>query len=136
MRGYRVGNSLFGQLSRFAGHHAGHGQLTVQPGWASPMIAEPVTHLLADLGVTKSHNRPHVDNDNPHSESHFGPSSTGRTFRGASGSSRTHAHRGRFLTWCNDDHHHSGIGFHAPSEVHYGGAELVREQRAWLGPDR
>jgi len=35
------------------------------------MIAKPVAHLLADLGVTKSHSRPHVSNDNPYSESHF-----------------------------------------------------------------
>jgi putative transposase len=27
------------------------------------MIAKPVVHLLADLGVTKSHSRPHVSND-------------------------------------------------------------------------
>jgi transposase InsO family protein len=27
--------------------------------------------LLADLGVTKTHSRPHVSNDNPYSESQF-----------------------------------------------------------------
>ena len=39
------------------------------------MIAKPVAHLLADLGVTKSLGRPHVSNDNPYSESQF------RTFK-------------------------------------------------------
>ncbi len=47
------------------------GQLTIHSDRGSPMIAKPVAFLLADLGVTKSHSRPHVSNDNPYSESHF-----------------------------------------------------------------
>lgn len=39
------------------------GQLTIHSDRGSPMIAKPVAHLLADLGVTKSHSRPHVSND-------------------------------------------------------------------------
>jgi putative transposase len=35
------------------------------------MASKPVAFLLADLGVTKSHSRLHVCNDNPHSESQF-----------------------------------------------------------------
>jgi putative transposase len=35
-------------------------QLTLHSDRGSPMIAKPVAHLLADLGVTKSHSRPHV----------------------------------------------------------------------------
>jgi len=35
-------------------------QLTLHADRGSPMIAKPVVHLLADLGVTKSHSRPHV----------------------------------------------------------------------------
>ena len=31
------------------------------------MTSKPVAFLLADLGVTKSHSRPHVTNDNPYS---------------------------------------------------------------------
>ena len=53
------------------------------------MTAKPVAHLLADLGVTKSHSRPHVSNDNPYSESHFRTLNTGRASRSASGRSRT-----------------------------------------------
>jgi len=48
-----------------------HGQLTIHADRGSPMVAKPVAFLLADLGVTKSHSRPHVSNDNPFSESHF-----------------------------------------------------------------
>ena len=35
------------------------------------MQSKPVALLLADLGVTKTHSRPHVSNDNPYSESQF-----------------------------------------------------------------
>jgi putative transposase len=30
----------------------------------------------------------------------------------------------------NQEHRHSGIGFHTPADVHYGRAELVQAQRA------
>ena len=35
------------------------------------MTSKPVAFLLADLGITKTHSRPHVSNDNPFSEAHF-----------------------------------------------------------------
>jgi integrase len=35
------------------------------------MSSKPVAFLLADLGVTKIHSRPHVSDDNPYSESQF-----------------------------------------------------------------
>ena len=41
------------------------------PGKRGPMKAKATALLLADLGVTRSHNRPHTSNDNPFSESHF-----------------------------------------------------------------
>ena len=41
-----------------------------------------------------------------------------------------HAFCGRFFRWYNDEHRHSGIGFHTPADVHYGRAELVRARRA------
>ena len=49
-------------------HGIGRGQLTLHSDRGSPMIEKPVAHLLADLGVTKSHSRPHCSNDNPHIE--------------------------------------------------------------------
>jgi putative transposase len=36
------------------------------------MTSKPVALLLSDLGVTKTHSRPHVSNDNPFSEAHLG----------------------------------------------------------------
>jgi hypothetical protein len=36
----------------------------------------------------------------------------------------------RFFGWYNDEHRHSGIGFHTPADVHHGRAEQVRAERA------
>jgi putative transposase len=108
----------------------GRDQLTIHSDRGSPMIAQPVAHLLADLGVTKSHSRPHVSNDNPFIESHFRTFKYRPDFPKSFGSFEdAHAHCGRFFTWYNDDHRHSGIAFHTPADVHYGRAELIREQR-------
>ena len=45
------------------------GELTLHADRGSSMQSKPVALLLADLGVTKTHSRPHVSNDNPYSES-------------------------------------------------------------------
>ena len=47
------------------------GQLTIHADRGSSMASKPVAFLLADLGVTKSHSRPHCSNDNPFSEAQF-----------------------------------------------------------------
>jgi putative transposase len=108
----------------------GRDQLTIHSDRGSPMIAKPVAHLLADLGVTKSHSRPHVSNDNPFIESHFRTFKYRPDFPKNFGSFEdAHAHCGRFFAWYNDDHRHSGIAFHTPADVHYGRAERIRQQR-------
>jgi len=43
-------------------------QLTLHADRGSSMRSKPVAFLLADLGVTKTHSRPHVSDDNPFSE--------------------------------------------------------------------
>jgi hypothetical protein len=53
-------------------------QLTIHADRGSPMIAKPVAHLLADLGVTKSHSRPHTSRSDTIS---VAPSSASRTRR-------------------------------------------------------
>jgi len=111
--------------------HIGHGQLTIHADRGSPMVAKPVAFLLADLGVTKSHSRPHVSNDNPFSESQFRTLKYRPEFPERFGSyADAHAFCGRFFDWYNHEHRHSGIGFHTPADVHYGRAEAVREKRA------
>jgi putative transposase len=82
------------------------------------MTAKPVAFLLAELGVTKSHSRPHVSNDNPYSKSQFRTMKYRPTFPDRFGSYQdAHAFCGRFFGWYNDEHRHSGIGFHTPADV-------------------
>jgi putative transposase len=105
-------------------------QLTIHADRGSSMASKPVALLLADLGVTKSHSRPHVSNDNPYSESQFKTMKYRPEFPERFGSPEdARAFCQTFFTWYNEDHRHSGIGFHTPADVHYGRAELVREQR-------
>src|SRR5665213_1271184 len=47
------------------------GKLTIHADRGSSMTSKPVAFLMADLGITKTHSRPHVSDDNPYSESHF-----------------------------------------------------------------
>ena len=46
-------------------------QLVIHADRGSSMTSKPVAFLLSDLGITKSHSRPYVSNDNPYSESQF-----------------------------------------------------------------
>jgi putative transposase len=114
-----------------AKQHIEPGQLTIHADRGSPMVAKPVAFLLADLGVTKSHSRPHVSNDNPFSESQFRTLKYRPEFPDRFGSYQD-AHRfcTQFFGWYNDEHRHSGIGFHTPADVHYGRAALIRDKRA------
>jgi putative transposase len=113
-----------------AKHDVPRDQLTLHSDRGSPMIAKPVAHLLADLGVTKSHSRPHVSNDNPFSESQFRTFKYRPDFPDRFGSFEdARAHCARFFSWYNDDHRHSGIGLHTPADVHYGRAEAIQHQR-------
>ena len=113
-----------------AKHGVPRDRLTLHSDRGSPMIAKPVAHLLADLGVTKSHSRPHVSDDNPYSESQFRTLKYRPAFPDRFGSFEdARAHCVRFFGWYNEDHRHSGIGFHTPSDVHYGRAEAIRDRR-------
>lgn len=46
-------------------------QLTVHADRGAVMTSKPVALLFGDLGITQSHSRPSVANDNPYSETHF-----------------------------------------------------------------
>ena len=106
-------------------------QLTIHSDRGSPMVAKPVAFLLADLGVTKSFSRPLTSDDNPFSESQFRTMKYRPEFPERFGSFQDAlGFCGRFFGWYNDDHRHSGSGFHTPADVHYGRAEAVRAQRA------
>jgi putative transposase len=110
-----------------AHQHVDRGQLTIHADRGSSMASKPVAFLLADLGVTKSHSRPHCSNDNPYSEAQFKTLKYRPEFPERFGCYEDAlAFCRRFFGWYNADHRHSGIGFHTPADVHYGRAELVR----------
>ena len=107
------------------------GQLTVHADRGTSMTSKPVAMLLADLGITKSHSRPHVSDDNPYSESQFKTLKHHPTFPDRFGCIQDA--RGfcqRFFGWYNHEHRHSGIGLLTPADVHYGRADQVIAARA------
>jgi putative transposase len=108
------------------------GQLTLHADRGSSMTSKPVAFLLADLGVTKTHSRPHVSDDNPFSEAHFKTLKYRPDFPDRFGEVEdARAHCRDFFLWYNDEHHHVGLGMLTPADVHYGRAEqrVVERQR-------
>ena len=107
------------------------GKLTLHADRGSSMTSKPVAFLLAELGVTKTHSRPHVSNDNPYSESQFKTLKYRPEFPERFGSYQdARGFCGEFFPWYNQEHHHSGLGFLTPLEVHFGQATKRLEQRA------
>lgn len=94
------------------------------------MTSKPLSSLLVDLDVRRSHNRPRVSNDNPYSESQFKTMKYTHDYPDrfeSIGAAR--AWMEAFTTWYNHEHRHSGIGLHTPASVHYGTAEQIRDDR-------
>jgi putative transposase len=111
-------------------HNVPPGQLTLHADRGGPMKAKATAFLLADLGVTRSHNRPHTSNDNPFSESHFKTLKYQPRFPkrfGCIEDAKTFCRA--FFDWYNQDHHHSGIGLMTPDQVHYGQIDAVHAAR-------
>ena len=106
------------------------GQLILHADRGGPMKAKATALLLADLGVTKSHSRPHTSNDNPFSESHFKTLKYQPQFPQRFGCIEDAISFCRhFFDWYNRDHHHAGIGLMTPDQVHYGQADAVYQAR-------
>jgi len=109
----------------------GPGQLTIHADRGSSMKSKPVAMLLADLGVTKTHSRPHVSNDNPYSEAQFKTLKYRPDFPERFGSIEdARGFNGDFFRWYNNEHHHTGLGLLTPADVHFGRAEQRRAHRA------
>jgi len=101
-------------------------QLTIHADRGSSMTAKTVGQLLVDLGVTKSHSRPYVSNDNPFSESAFKTLKYRPDFPGrfcVREEARSYCQQ--FFTWYNTVHRHSGICMLTPESVHYSRHEEV-----------
>ena len=107
------------------------GQLTIHSDNGTSMASKTVALLLADLGVVKSHSRPHVSNDNPFSEALF------KTVKYSPAFPKTFANLGHARAFCasffdayNNHHRHAGLGLLTPNVVHTGQAQAVRAARA------
>ena len=106
------------------------GTLTLHADRGGPMKAKATAFLLADLGVTKSHSRPHVSNDNPFSESHFKTLKYQPQFPKCFGCIEDAKQFCRaFFAWYNQAHHHAGLGLMTPDQVHYGQADKIHAAR-------
>ena len=94
------------------------------------MRSKPVSQLLVDLGIIRSHSRPHVSNDNPYSEAAFKTLKYCPVFPARFGSIEdARAFCVEFFEHYNHVHRHSGIALHTPASVHYGTATEIRNQR-------
>jgi putative transposase len=105
-------------------------QLILHADNGAPMKGKPLSQLLVDLGITRSHSRPHTSDDNPFSEAQFKTMKYRpdypNTFDGvdeARGWARP------FFHWYNHDHYHSGLSLMTPASVHFGDAAAVQAQR-------
>jgi len=109
----------------------GRDHLTIHADRGPAMTSKPVALLLANLGVTKTHARPHVSNDNPFSEAQFKTLKYRPAFPDRFGSiqdARASCHA--FFPWYNTEHRPSGLGLLTPHDVHYGLAEQRVAARA------
>lgn len=106
------------------------GTLTIHADRGSPMKSKTVAQLLTDLGVEKTHSRPHVSNDNPYSESAFKTIKYHPTFPGTFGCIEdARSFCDEFYNWYNYEHHHSGIAMLTPYDVHWGDVDKKLMER-------
>jgi putative transposase len=102
------------------------GQLIIHSDRGSSMKSKAVANLLAELGVIKSHSRPHVSDDNPYSEAQFKTLKYCPEFPDRFGCIQdARSFCQGFFAWYCEKHHHSGIGLMTPESVHYGCAEGI-----------
>ncbi|MDP9441837.1 MAG: DDE-type integrase/transposase/recombinase [Actinomycetota bacterium] len=135
--GWMVAPAETGELAEafiadtLARHDIERDTLTLHADRGTSMTSKPVAQLLVDLGVARSHSRPHVSNDNPYSEANFKTLKYCPAFPGRFGSIEdARAFCARFFEHYNHVHRHSGIGLHTPASVHFGTAVAIRQQRA------
>lgn len=106
------------------------GQLTLHADRGSAMTSKTVAMLLADLGVTKTHSRPHVSNDNPYAEAQFKTLKYHPDYPSRFGCKQdARAWAAPFFDWYNNEHHHTGIALLTPADVHFNRAPVVLQKR-------
>jgi putative transposase len=106
------------------------GQLTIHADRGSSMKSKPVAFLMADLGITKTHSRPHTSDDNPFSEAQFKTLKYRPDFPDRFGCIEDARQFCRaFFPWYNNEHKHTGINLLSPTDVHHGEAESIIASR-------
>jgi putative transposase len=106
------------------------GQLHIHADGGAMMKAKSLALLFADLGISKSHSRPHVSNDNPYSEAQFKTLKYRPEFPKFFASIHdVRVFIADFVRWYNHEHRHSGLAFLTPADVHYGRAHEVLTKR-------
>ena len=85
---------------------------------------------LFDLGVSQTHNRPRVSNDNPFSESEFRTMKYRPNYPGTfEDINAAHTWVASYVPWYNQQHRHSGIALFTPAQVHSGAWAQSWQQR-------
>jgi putative transposase len=103
---------------------------TIHADRGGAMTSKPVSDLMIDLGVSRTHSRPRTSNDNPYSEAQFKTLKYMPDFPERFGSlADAREFCDRFFTAYNHEHRHSGIGMHTPASVHFDTATEVHAQR-------
>jgi putative transposase len=96
----------------------------------SAMRSKTVAQLLIDLGIARTHSRPHTPTDNPFSEAQFKTLKYRPDYpEQFDGKEDARRWARAFFHWYNHEHHHTGLALMIPATVHYGQAEAVYEQR-------
>lgn len=105
-------------------------QLTIHADRGGPMKSKAVAHLLADLGVTKTHARPYTSNDNPFSEAQFKTLKYRPDYPERFGSLQdARAWARPFFHWYNHQHRHSALALLTPAMIHAGRGPQAMQQR-------
>jgi putative transposase len=111
-------------------HGISRDALTLHADRGGPMVSKTVSELLCDLGVTRSHSRPRVSNDNPFSEAQFKTVKYAPEFPGHFQSiEEARVFCAAFLNFYNTRQYHTGIALLTPEMVHLGKATTVQQAR-------
>ena len=103
---------------------------TIHADRGPSMTSKPVSELMTDLDVRRSHSRPRCSNDNPYSEAQFKTLKYVPEFPDRFGSlADARVFCEQFFSAYNHEHRHSGIGMHTPASVHFDTATEVQAQR-------
>ena len=94
------------------------------------MKAKPIQRLCADHGMPQLFARPRTPNDNPFIESAFSTVKRAPAYPGRFlDDDEALTYFGRYFTWYDTEHYHSGIDYVTPEQAHQGLRVKIVEQR-------